>query len=208
MSIVWLASYPKSGNTWLRTFLTSYLKNDGTPASINELIGPLVTSRALFDEYLGLPSSDLAPGEILRLRPLLHELLAAELPRPTFFKVHDACIHTAGGPLFPRAATAGAVYLVRNPLDVAVSYAHHLQWSIDRTVEEMNRSEITSAQASQATPPSLPGFEAVLEPQRLELGGGGPAECTSCDTRTFSRIRWRHSAPSSALRASRGTARG
>ena len=145
MSIVWLASYPKSGNTWLRTFLTSYLKNDGTPASINELIGPPVTSRALFDEYLGLPSSDLAPGEILRLRPLFHELLAAELPRPTFFKVHDACIHTAGGPLFPRAATAGAVYLVRNPLDVAVSYAHHLQWSIDRTVEEMSRSEITSA---------------------------------------------------------------
>ena len=37
--------------------------------------------------------------------------------------------------------TAGAVYLVRNPLDVAVSYAHHQQWSIDRTVARMNRAE-------------------------------------------------------------------
>ena len=145
MSIIWLASYPKSGNTWLRTFLTSYLKDDGTPASINELIGPLVATRELFDEYLGLSSSDLAPGEILRLRPRLHRLLAAELPHPTFFKVHDAWIQTAAGPLFPRAATAGAVYLVRNPLDVAVSFAYHLQWPIDHTVEEMNRSEVTSA---------------------------------------------------------------
>ena len=82
---------------------------------------------------------------MLRLRPLLHTLLVAELPRPTFLKVHDACIHTAAGPLFPRAATAGVVYLVRNPLDVAVPYAHHMQWSIDRTVEEVNRSGIASA---------------------------------------------------------------
>ena len=143
--MVWLASYPKSGNTWLRMFLTSYLKNDGTSASINELIGPRGADHELFDEYLGLPSSDLTPGEMLRLRPLLHTLLAAELPRPTFLKVHDACIHTAAGPLFPRAATAGVVYLVRNPLDVAVPYAHHMQWSIDRTVEEVNRSGIASA---------------------------------------------------------------
>ena len=80
----------------------------------------------------------MATGDILRLRPLFHELLAAELPRPTFIKVHDACIRTAAGPLFPRAATAAAIYLVRNPLDVAPSYAHHLQWSVDRTVAELN----------------------------------------------------------------------
>ena len=44
MSIVWLASYPKSGNTWLRAVLTSYLRDDGEPASINALIGGPVAS--------------------------------------------------------------------------------------------------------------------------------------------------------------------
>ena len=37
-------------------------------------------------------------------------------------------------------SSAGAIYyMVRNPLDVAPSYAHHLQWSLDRTVAELNR---------------------------------------------------------------------
>ena len=143
MSIVWLASYPKSGNTWLRAVLTSYVEHDGGPASINGLVGLAGNRRALFDEHVGLPSSDLTFSEAQRLRPLLYERLAAELPPPAFVKVHDACIRTRAGPLFPRRATAAAVYLVRNPLDVAPSYAHHQQWSVDRIVEHMNRPAAT-----------------------------------------------------------------
>ena len=155
MSIVWLASYPKSGNTWLRAVLTNYQQEAGQPASINALVGGFLTSRDVFDDYVGLPSADLTDGEILRLRPLLHELLAAELPTPTFVKVHDACVRTPAGPLFPRAATAGAIYLVRNPLDVAPSYAHHAHWSIERTVAELNRPAAVSG-AKRGLRPCLP----------------------------------------------------
>ncbi len=140
MSIVWLASYPKSGNTWLRTVLTNYLPEAGGPASINALIGWSTASfRYTFDEFLGLPSSDMTPEEILRCRPLLHEALAEAMPPPAFVKVHEACVRAPGGAaLFPKSATAGVVYLVRNPLDVAVSYAHHDQRTIDRIVTHMN----------------------------------------------------------------------
>lgn len=137
-TIVWLASYYKSGNTWLRAVLTNYLRDDAAPASINALLGFMVTQREMFDEYIGLPSSAMTPAEILPLRPLLHELVAREMPRPTFVKVHDACIRTASGPLFPRSATAGAIYLVRNPLDVVLSFAHHQQCSLNRTVAHLN----------------------------------------------------------------------
>ena len=94
MSIVWLASYPKSGNTWLRAVLTNYLRDGDASASINELIGGWMLGRGLFDETVGLPSSDLTPGEVLRLRPLFYELVAPELPHPWFVKVHDACLRT------------------------------------------------------------------------------------------------------------------
>ena len=33
--IVWLASYPKSGNTWLRMFLRSYFLKNETQFSLN-----------------------------------------------------------------------------------------------------------------------------------------------------------------------------
>ena len=71
MAIVRLASYPKSGSTWLRAVLTNYLREDAKSASINALIGwPIAGDRDAFDETLGLESSDMAPDEVLRYRPL------------------------------------------------------------------------------------------------------------------------------------------
>ena len=139
-SIVWIAAYPKSGSTWLRALLTNYLRDSDSPASINDLTAGMLHERRLFDEYLGVTSSDLTDEEALRLRPRLFELMSRELPRPWFVTVHDAYVRASTGPLFPATATAGAVVLLRNPLDLAVSYAYHLQWSVDRTVALMNRS--------------------------------------------------------------------
>ena len=157
-SIVWLASYPRSGNTWLRALLTNWLEDGEDPASINALVGgPNPSERCVFDEWLGLSSSDLVPEEILRLRPRLHEALAAELPRPTFVKVHDACLRTAGGALlFPPGATCGAVYLVRNPLDVAVSCAHFWNWPVARGVAELCRPEAALSQPAGGIHEMLP----------------------------------------------------
>ena len=146
-SVVWLASWPRSGSTWLRTVLTGYLLDDDGPAPLDRLIGrPLASLRELFYEQIGLDSSDLTPEEILRLRPLFHERLARELATaaggegaPAFVKVHDACLRTSEGtPLFPKSVTAGVVYLVRNPLDVAVSFAHFLAEPVDRIIGWMN----------------------------------------------------------------------
>ena len=179
MSIVWLASYPKSGNTWLRAMLTNYLIENGEPASINALLGSSIANdRELFSEFVGLDSSDMAPDDVLRYRPLFHELLARELaeppaggcrypsqstgmlPRgcgPAFIKIHDAYTHTRdGAALFPKSATAGVVYLVRNPMDVAVSYAYHRHRSIDDTVQWMNEPRAVESMVAGGITERLP----------------------------------------------------
>ena len=158
MGVVWLASYPKSGNTWLRAVLTAYVRADNAPPLINALIGSSIAiSRDAFDEGLGLKSSDMTPDEVLRYRPLFHAMLAEELPSPAFVKVHDHNLRLPrGAALFPESATSGVVYLVRNPLDVAVSYAHHSNVSIDDTVRWMNNPRAAESSGASRITPRLP----------------------------------------------------
>lgn len=138
--IIWLASYPKSGNTWFRIFLTNFLRNSDQPADINDLDPtPIAAGRELFDENLGVTAADLTQSEIEDLRPLLYEYLATRSAKPLFLKVHDAFTYNASGvPLFPRQATGGVIYFIRNPLDVAVSFAHHIGANLITTLQHLN----------------------------------------------------------------------
>jgi hypothetical protein len=125
--IVWLASYPKSGNTWFRTFLTNLLRDDDRPADINHLGGgPIASARIPFDEALGYDSGEMTFEEVDRLRPEVYVYLARQAKETLFCKVHDAYTFLPDGrPLIPPEATQCALYFIRNPLDVAVSFAHH-----------------------------------------------------------------------------------
>lgn len=136
--VVWLVSYPKSGNTWLRLALRS-LRSGGRAVNINEpqTDVPIVADRALFDDLLGVNSADLGDDEVAAARPALHRILAATPEASGFYKVHDAWTRTeAGEPLFPKGV-GRAVYLVRDPRDVAVSFAHHMSMSIDEAIEAL-----------------------------------------------------------------------
>jgi hypothetical protein len=134
--IWWLASYPKSGNTWMRAFLSS-LASDA-PLNINEFASEcsgIASSRSLLDDALGIESGDLTDDLQMSLRPRAYEVIAASATQPVYLKVHDTYGETPSlEPLFPTAATAGAVYIVRNPLDVAVSFAHYSASSMASSV--------------------------------------------------------------------------
>jgi len=137
-NIVWLVSYPKSGNTWFRMFLANYLKNKSEPVLLDEIEStPLSSSAVDFEGSIGLNPFELTAEEVDFYRPDMYRILSqkAEMEGETSYKkTHDAyTMNATGKPLFPEEISRSAVYFVRNPMDVCVSYANHSTGNIDRT---------------------------------------------------------------------------
>jgi len=138
-AIIWLASYPKSGNTWMRVFLHNLLLNAKEPVDINSLhFFTLGEGNARFYKpFDPRPLSELSETEVMALRPQVHELLTRASPDSVFVKTHHFLGEIEGMPLITMSHTAGAIYMVRNPLDVVLSYANHFGMPIDQAIEEM-----------------------------------------------------------------------
>ena len=150
---IWLASYPKSGNTWFRIFVANLSAKAGKPADINDLqeSGAIASARGQFDHLLLIDSGLLTHEETDCLRPRVYEELARgaeddEYDKPQdalpvrFVKVHDAYTVTpTGEPLLAgRRGADGAIVIVRDPRDIAPSLANHNNSSIDAAIAFMN----------------------------------------------------------------------
>ena len=139
--IVWLASFPKSGSTWFRIFLANLRAGENAPADINNLDerSGIASDRNVFEAATMLDSSLLTYDEIDNLRPRVYAAIAAEEVGQRWIKVHDAYTLTPNGEaMFGSCAARAAVYLVRDPRDVAVSLAYHDNMTIDDTIKRMN----------------------------------------------------------------------
>ena len=135
--IIWLASYPKSGNTWMRAFIATYLEDPDGPLNINDLPRYAFGDSQIehFERLSGKAFADLPRAEVNRLRAPVQEWFVETRHDDVFVKTHNMIAKVGGVPLIAPSATAGAIYIVRNPLDVSISLAHHFQISIDRAIE-------------------------------------------------------------------------
>jgi len=137
--VIWLASYPKSGNTWVRSFLATYFRNPEQPLDINQLYTFAYGDGFLtvYEHVSGMSREEMTPEIIRQLRPQVHRWMGGNPNQTVFCKTHSGLGNEGGVPLITPDATAGAIYVIRNPLDLAVSLAHHMQCGYGRAVEIM-----------------------------------------------------------------------
>lgn len=144
--IIWLASYPKSGNTWMRAFLHNLLRDPSESYDINK-ITDFSTSDSAIDWYqaqTGKPWPEWRPIDVARMRRGTQLAICQWRRDDVFVKTHNASAVFLGYPLIYPDLTAGAIYIVRNPLDVCISLSHHYGTDIDTTIDILGDLSIGS----------------------------------------------------------------
>ena len=134
--IIWLASFPKSGNTWMRAFLHNLMRDPSQAYDINRL-GEFSFSDSTihyYQQHLTKPVAEWTTLDVMEVRGKVQQDLGRMSVDDVFVKTHNAHVAFDNLPMIHMDVSAGAVYIVRNPLDVCISLADHYGCAIDESI--------------------------------------------------------------------------
>ena len=140
-NIFWISSYPKSGNTLVRAILTGlFFSNDGR-VNFEDMrnIGLFETTRRL-NFIKSINENDFYNlGDLTTLSKYWQTIQTNQELKIEkgfgFLKTHS-CLVSIKNNLFTSAdITKGYIYVVRDPRDLCISWAHHSNYSIDQSID-------------------------------------------------------------------------
>ena len=139
--IFWIASYPKSGNTWIRSIITSLFFTDDGKFNFSYLnYIPYFDKKENYEFVKKLNIEDYNNlDQIKNISKYWHKaqkLIKIQNGNFGFFKTHYANI-TIGNKFnyVNKDVTNGVILIIRDPRDVVISFAKHLNYSLDKTIE-------------------------------------------------------------------------
>jgi len=138
--LIWISSYPKSGNTWIRYFLSNYFYNKkklNLDLELIKKIGKFPSQRYL-NQYANIDELQKSAYNISKYWSLSQEYLNNTNEDFLFIKNHNALVSVEGRNLTEEKYSLAFIYIVRDPRDVAVSYSNfEKNINIDQVIERM-----------------------------------------------------------------------
>ena len=133
---IFLASYPKSGNTWLRSIIGNFY-NFHKEFSLNDLKSiPLLSIKKHFREFnnkVYINNNELHFDWISQNIIQCQNLLNNKSNHLNIFKTHSARHKNFTN----ETVNAGFIYIVRDPRDIVVSFKNFTGNSLDQIIDEL-----------------------------------------------------------------------
>ena len=132
--IIWLASYPKSGNTIVRSLLSSYIFSKNGEFNFDLLKNiKQFPDNALFNQ-IGVDSNN--EKEMYKNYINAQKVFYNE-KSIRFLKTHSAFVNQDNFKFTDGHNTIGVIYIVRDPRNVVTSYAHHTNITVDKAADDL-----------------------------------------------------------------------
>ncbi len=145
--IIWIASYPKSGNTFLRFLISSLIYSDDGNFDFD-----IIKNIRQFDIYKYFSfvenlnyadSKNLDKLDIISKYWLEAQKKFFNVEKKFIFKTHSANLKVNGYNYTDENRTLGLIYIVRDPRDIVISYSHHTGTSIDYNINKLFDNKVT-----------------------------------------------------------------
>ncbi len=133
--IVWLASYPKSGNTLLRSILSSYFFSNDGKFNFENLYQ--ITQFPLLEHFTSIDVDLNEDKAIFKNSINAQNFINNKKGKVKFFKTHSSFSKIDGYNFTDLQNTLGVIYIVRDPRNIVNSLAHHYNFSLDEATNTM-----------------------------------------------------------------------
>ena len=140
--IIWIASYPKSGNTYLRSFISSYYFSKNGIFKFNDLINIQQFPNIKFTKLNNESKEDASKSWIFNQNSFFVK------DKTTFLKTHNCLMEYEGNKFTTENETIGGIYIVRDPRNVITSLTHHYSISYEQAFNYMKDENASLLQKS------------------------------------------------------------
>ena len=140
--IVWISSYPKSGNTYIRSFLASYFFSKNGKFNFDQLL-----------KLHQFPSIKFSKGKIENEEQasklwMYNQKVFFDNDKLNLVKTHNCLLKFRGNEFTSKNQTLGAIYIVRDPRNLITSFTHHYSFTYEDALNFMMYEKATLVEKS------------------------------------------------------------